>query len=94
MERLLAGTATLLILVAAGCAPLRPGPDTQSRAIAANPPLLATDAAMGKDPYYGRHTVRDIWGRTSIAPGEETRHGGSTTRSLGISPPGSWNGGA
>jgi hypothetical protein len=94
MTRVLAGTALMTILAIAACAPLTPDPDIQSSTVAANSRSLATDATLGNDPYYGRHTVRDVWGHTSIAPGEDTSHGGSTTRSLGVSAPGSWGGGA
>jgi hypothetical protein len=94
MTRILAGMALLTILAVAACAPLGPDPDINGSTLAANPSSLATDATVGSDPYYGRHTVRDVWGHTSVAPGEDTSHGGSTTRSLGVSPPGSWGGGA
>jgi hypothetical protein len=64
---------------------------------AANPnanPGASLAANPYTDPYYGQHTMRDIWGHVVIAPGEDTSHGGSTTQSLGVTPPGSSDGGA
>jgi hypothetical protein len=57
--------------------------------LAKGPGVLTSDAApQFFDPLYGKHTVTDIWGHVVPAPGEDTSHGGSTTRSLGVDPPG------
>lgn len=36
-------------------------------------------------------TMTDIWGNTVAAPGTDLSHGGSTTQSLGVAPPGAGN---
>jgi hypothetical protein len=96
MRRLLASATILSALGAAACAPTDPANNARfSQALAAGPSLSTTDAASPlKDPFYGKHTVMDIWGHVVLAPGEDTSHGGSTTQSLGVSPPGASDGGA
>jgi hypothetical protein len=85
--------ATGLALSVAACAQIMeaPAPDVAASTMAAT----MTDAGGPmRDPYDGRHTTMDVWGHIVPAAGEDTRHGGSTTRSLGVLPPGSFDGGA
>jgi hypothetical protein len=91
MTRLLLATGLMLSVAACAQTMEAPAPDLAASAMAST----MTDAAGPlRDPYYGRHTTADVWGNVVPAPGEATRHGGSTTQSLGVLPPGSFDGGA
>jgi hypothetical protein len=96
MRRLLASATILSAIGAAACAPPALADNAPVRpALAAGPSLSTTDAASPlKGPFYGKQTKVDIWGHVVVAPGQDTSHGGSTTQSLGVSPPGTSDGGA
>lgn len=86
------GMALVLLAAAAACAPLTPDAGSPA-AEAVTSGSTMSDAVVGRDPYYGRHTTVDVWGHVVPAPGEDTSHGGSTTQSLGVLPPGAFDGG-
>jgi hypothetical protein len=96
MRRLLASAAILSAIGAAACAPTDPANNARfSQALAAGPGLSTMDAASPvRDPFYDKQTKVDIRGHVVVAPGQDTSHGGSTTQSLGVSPPGTSDGGA
>lgn len=91
MTRLLLAAGLALSVAACAQTMEAPAPDLAASTMAST---LVDVGGSWHDPYFGRHTAVDVWGHVVPAPGEDVRHGGSTTQSLGVLPPGSFDGGS